>query len=235
MLQYSLRANLLTDRPDDFSAQPHPNVSYDRDGFIDQMLKRGTTLTRTDILAVFNSMEETAASIVEEGDEFHIPLVQTGFRMPGVYNGATDSFDPARHELLVATQPGTLLREAVKRIRLVKIHPPSPQPQILQVKDSVTGQVDTVLTVGGAVDIAGVHIKVAGIKSENGLYFVRLEGGAETKAATLVTNNPSQLIALIPPLGPGTYHVKVTTQYSHAGKLLNDCRTVVFAKTLTVS
>ena len=57
MLQYSLTENLLTEGPDDYTALVQPVATYDKDAIIDQMLRRGTLLTRTDILAVFNGLE----------------------------------------------------------------------------------------------------------------------------------------------------------------------------------
>ncbi|MDR1103501.1 MAG: DUF4469 domain-containing protein [Tannerella sp.] len=64
---------------------------------------------------------------------------------------------------------------------------------------------------------------------------MHVENGSETKAVTVVTNNPSLLIALVPPPAAGVYHVKVVTQRSHSSKLLKECRSTVFPKPLTVS
>ena len=50
VLKYSLVENLLTERPDDFLAQTHSMGSLDKNAIIDRMLKRGTLLTRTDII-----------------------------------------------------------------------------------------------------------------------------------------------------------------------------------------
>jgi hypothetical protein len=233
MLHYSLHENPLTERTDDFVAQPHPGASYNREQFIDLMLQRGTTVTRTDIVAVFNTAEETGVYIIENGGTFNLPLMVTGFRMPGVYEGATDSYDPARHSLHATVNKGVLIREAEKRVKVEKINTPTPQPQILEVKDSVSGSVDTVLTAGGAVEIAGINIKITGEKPETGLYFVA-ESGAETKAVTVVTNKPSQLIALIPALPAGAYRIKVVTQYS-GGTQLKEPKATAFPKLLTVA
>jgi hypothetical protein len=233
MLDYSLHDNLLTDRTDDMSAQTHPKQSYDRDAFINLMLQRGTLVTKTDIVAVFNNMEETAAYIVENGDTLNLPLLNTSVSISGVFEGATDVFDPARHKLNVNVSKGKVLRDAERRIKVSKISAPAPQPQILEVRDSVSGAVDTVLTSGGAVEVQGSSIKLSGERPETGLYFVA-EDGAETKAATIVTNKPSHLIALIPALAAGTYKLKVVTQYN-SGKDLKEPKTTVFGKPLTVA
>jgi hypothetical protein len=233
MLDYSLHDNLLTERTDDMSAQTHPKTSYDREAFINLMLQRGTLVTKTDIVAVFNNMEETAAYIIENGDTINLPLLNTGFSISGVFDGATDMFDPARHRLNVNVIKGSVLREAEKRVKLSKISAPSPQPQILEVKDSVSGKVDSTLTARGAVEIAGINIKLSGDKPETGLYFVA-KNGTETKAVTIVSNKPSQVIALIPALAKGVYTIKIVTQYS-GSNLLKEAKTTVFTKPLTVA
>jgi hypothetical protein len=49
----------------------------------------------------------------------------------------------------------------------------------------------------------------------------------------IVTNNPSELIVVIPALAAGTYLLEVTTQYTPS-TLLKEPRTAMFDKTLTV-
>jgi hypothetical protein len=49
----------------------------------------------------------------------------------------------------------------------------------------------------------------------------------------IVTNNPSELIVVIPDLSSGTYLLEVTTQYA-VGSLLKEPRIAMFDKTLTV-
>jgi hypothetical protein len=115
---------------------------------------------------------------------------------------------------------------------VAKVNAPSPQPQVLEVKDSVSGQVDTILTAGGAVEIVGINIKIAGDNADCGLYFVT-EGNSEFKAVTLVANKPSSVIALVPALAAGGYRVKIVTQYS-GGKELKDPKITVYNKILQV-
>jgi hypothetical protein len=83
--------------------------------------------------------------------------------------------------------------------------------------------------------IAGSKIKIAGDNGANGVYFVNQTTQAFTKVDPLdiVTNNPSELIIVIPALVAGTYKVEVTTQYTPS-KLLNEPHTSVFDTVLTV-
>jgi hypothetical protein len=50
----------------------------------------------------------------------------------------------------------------------------------------------------------------------------------------MVVNNPSEIIALIPELPAGVYHVRIVTQFS-PGKDLKTARTFTFDKELTVA
>jgi hypothetical protein len=77
MLDYSLHKNLLTDRKDDYAAQTHPKISYNKEQFIDLMLQRGTLMTKTDALAVFNNIEETAVYVIKNGGMLNLPVFNT--------------------------------------------------------------------------------------------------------------------------------------------------------------
>jgi hypothetical protein len=50
----------------------------------------------------------------------------------------------------------------------------------------------------------------------------------------IVVNNPSEVIAVIPPLSAGTYRVRIITQYT-SGKPLKTPHTFTFDKDLTVA
>jgi hypothetical protein len=235
MLEYSLHENPLTDRKDDYAAQAHVKKIYNREEFIDLMLQRGTLVTRTDIVAVLNNLEETAVYVTENGEGLNLPLINTGFSVPGVFKSILDLFDPNRHKLHVNVSKGVLLREAEKRVKLVKINAPSPQPQVLEVKDSVSEKIDEVLTSGGAVEIDGINIKLAGKKETVGLWFVSESDGSETPATTIVINRPAQVIALIPALTIGeTYRIKIVTQYSGSVELKQP-KVTVYDKLFTVT
>ncbi|MDR1380957.1 MAG: DUF4469 domain-containing protein [Tannerella sp.] len=233
MLEYSLHENLLTERKDDYAAQTHSKTVYTREEFINLMLQRGTLVTKTDIVAVLNDVEETVAYIVKNGGMVNLPLLNISFSISGVFDSVMDTFDPHRHKLHVNVGKGVLLRDVEKEVKLIKVNAPSPQPQVLEVKDSISGRVDEILTSGGAVQIEGLNIKLAGDKDSVGLWFIN-EDGFQTQAVTIITNKPAQIIALIPQLADGAnYQVKIFTQYS-SGKNLKEPNTTVYGKTLTV-
>ena len=79
----------------------------------------------------------------------------------------------------------------------------------------------------------GANLKIAGDNEANGLWFVP-ETGDAVKAEVVITNKPSQLIAMIPALAAGNYTVRVVTQNTGGGVLLKTPRSYVFERTLVV-
>ncbi len=232
MLQYSLTENLLTEAPDDYTALVQPLGTYDKEAIITEMLRRGTLLTRTDILAVLNGFEETVRDITHDGGIVNTPLFNTSFSISGVFDGAMDTFDGNRHKLNVNLTKGMVMRDVESQVVIEKTGTVIPQPTILEVKDSVSGKVNEQLTPGGVVELMGVNIKIVGKNADCGLWFVPASGEA-VKAQVIVQNKPSSLIAMIPNLSAETYTLKVMTQYT-GGKPLKDPRTCMFKKTLVI-
>ena len=233
MLQYSLTENLLTEAPDDFTALVQPMGTYDKEAIITEMLRRGSLLTRTDILAVFNGLEETVRDITRDGGTVNTPLFNTSFSISGVFDGAMDTFDGNRHKLNVNLTKGLVMREAESQVVIEKTGTVIPQPTILEVKDSVSGKVNQQLTPGGVVELMGVNIKIVGENADCGLWFVPASGEA-VKAQVIVQNKPSTIIAMIPNLLAGTYTLKEVTQFS-GGKPLKEPKICVFTKPLLIN
>lgn len=233
MLKYNLVENLLTERPDDYAAQTVPTRGYDKEAIIGLILRKGTLLTRTDVLAVLNGLEETVFDIVKEGGTVNLPLFNTSFSISGVFDGPMDAFDSSRHRLNVNLTKGTLLRRAESEVRLTKTDAVAPQPTVVEVRDAVSGKSNEILTPGGVVQLWGSNLKIAGESPENGLWFVP-ETGQPVKAEVIVTNKPSQLIAMIPPLAAGSYSIRVVTQSTGGGMLLKTPRSHLSEKRFEV-
>lgn len=232
MLKYSLARNLLNVSVDNYTAKAQASGSYDKEAIIANMLRRGSLLTRTDIVAVLNGFEESIADIIHDGGTVNMPLFNTSFSISGVFDGGADNFDHKRHKVNVKFKKGILIRNAEAMIIPEKTGAIAPQLQILEVKDSVSGKVNERLTPGGVLEVWGNNIKIAGDHPECGLYFVP-ESGEAVKVQVIVQNKPSSLIVLIPMLSVGIYSLKVVTQFTN-GHLLKLPRSCYFNKMLIV-
>ncbi len=234
MLKYNLVENFLTERPDDYMAQTIATRSYDKNAVIDHILRRGSLLTRTDVLAVLNGLEETVADIIKDGGTINLPLFNTSFSISGVFESPMDTFDGGRHKLNVNLTKGTILRKAESEVRVTKTDAVTPLPNIMEVKDVVSGKTNETLTPGGVIQIWGSLLKIEGDHPDVGLWFVP-ETGEAVKASVIVTNKPASIIAMIPSeLAAGSYQLRIATQFSSGASLLNTPRVHVSDKTLKV-
>ncbi|MGC3977017.1 MAG: DNA-binding domain-containing protein [Paludibacteraceae bacterium] len=231
-LKYSLTENLLTERPDDYSALTHSPESYDKEKFIKRLLGKGTLVTETDALAVLNIIESTVREITLEGGTINLSLFNTSFSISGVFESPLDVFDANRHKLNVNITKGSLLRDTEKEVTFEKANSTPPQPQIQEVKDTVSGKTNEALTPGGIIEVRGYNIKIAGSDPVAGLWLVS-ETGEEVKVAVFAQNKPSLLIAQIPPLTAGNWQVKIVTQYS-GSTILQVPKVYVYPKALAV-
>ena len=176
---------------------------------------------------LFRSVE----MIHDEGGHINTPLINTSSSISGVFDSPMDSFDPNRHKYNINVTKGTRLRAVEKRQKLEKTNSAAPQPNIQEVKDTISGKVNEELTPNGVVEIRGYSLKISG-DERCGLWFIPAQGEA-IKATIFVSNKPSTVIAIIPPLAAGDYHLRIVTQHS-GGKELKEPKSVIYPKPLTV-
>ena len=233
MLKYSLRENLLTPAPDDYMAQAQDVRSYTLDEIIDLMMEKGTTLTRADVAATLQVYGEVVSAIIKDGSAVNTPLMNTSMSISGVFDGANDSFDKKRHTVNLNITAGTLLRDAVTKVKCEKTEGASTDPYITEVTDIVTGTANTTLTKGGVVQLVGARLKFDAKDTAQGIFFVP-ETGEAVRAAVIAENKPARLMAIIPAdLAAGTYYIEVRTKIDMGGKKLKTHKTGRFNKPLT--
>ena len=235
MLKYSLRENLLTPAPDDYMAQVTDVRSYTLDEIIDLMMDKGTTLTRADVAATLQVYGEVCSSLIKDGAALNTPLMNTALSISGVFDGANDSFDKKRHTVNLNITAGTLLRDAVTKVKCEKTEGVSTDPYITEVTDIVSGKVNEVLTKGGVVQLVGSRLKFDAKDTAQGIFFVP-ETGNPVRAAVIAENKPARLMAIIPAdLAAGTYYIEVRTKILEGNKSGKTLKTGRFNKALTVA
>jgi hypothetical protein len=158
-----------------------------------------------------------------------------GPHVHGVANSPGEKYDSEKHTLLFEFHQGALLRKELVNVTVEILGVADVDALIEQVFDVKTGSVNDMLTPDRNLKVAGHKIKIAGENEENGIYFVNRDTEERTRVddSDVVTNNPSELIVVIPALAAGTYRMEITSQYT-SSRLLKEPRTVTFDKTLTV-
>ena len=233
MLKYCLRENLLTPAPDDYMAQVADVRSYTLDEIIDLMMDKGTTITRADVAATLQVYGEVVSAIIKDGSAVNTPLMNTSMSISGVFDGANDSFDKKRHTVNLNITAGTLLRDAVTKVKCEKTEGASTDPYITEVTDIVTGTVNTTLTKGGVVQLVGARLKFDAKDTAQGIFFVP-ETGNPVRASVIAENKPARLMAIIPAdLAAGTYYIEVRTKIIGSSQKSKTLKTGKFDKPLT--
>ncbi len=235
-IKAQLYDNVLTENPNDFTAR----VISEKSLTIADVAQSAVTRGSANVSA--QSMEHAVSLFLKEMayrlcDGFSI---NTGYftaqtTIKGVFNSATEKFDAAKHNVLFDFQQGSLLRKELSNVEVNILGVADSSLFIAQVIDVKTGSVNDILTPNRNLKISGSKIKIVGENEANGVYFVNQETQERTKVDTtdIVTNNPSELIVVIPDLTAGTYKVEVVTQFSGTN-VLKEPRSFVFDKVLTV-
>jgi len=182
-----------------------------------------------------NLFPKKMAYLLCDGFSVNTGCFTAGPLVKGVFGSPQETYDPGKHALLFQFNQGDTLRSELSSIEIEIMGVPDTGLSISQVTDIKTGSVNDLLTPNRNLKINGSKIKVAGEHAGNGVYFVNQASGESVKVdpSDMVTNNPSELIIVIPALAAGTYKLQITTQFNTSTPL-KEPRTAIFDRVLTV-
>jgi hypothetical protein len=229
---------LTKDNPNDLIAR----VSAERSLSVKDICESAANRGGADISA--SAMEHAANLWLKEmayqlcdGFSVNAGWFTAGVHIRGVFDSPNEHFNPEKHTVLFEFQQGSLLRRELESVSVDILGVAETGIAVFQVTDVKTGSVNELLTPDRNLRISGHKIKIAGDSDANGVFFVNqdTQERAQVDASDIVTNNPSELIVIVPPLKAGTYKLEITTQFgSNSKTLLNEPRTTVFNKLLSV-
>ncbi|MDR2621880.1 MAG: DUF4469 domain-containing protein [Dysgonamonadaceae bacterium] len=170
-----------------------------------------------------------------DGFSVNVGWFTAGPHIKGVVNSPKEEYNKEKHTLVFEFHQGALLRKEAENVTVDILGVANTQAYIEQTLDVKSGSVNNLLTPNRPLKVAGYKIKITGENPANGIFFVNASTGERTKVddSDIVTNNPSELIVVVPDLVAGTYQLEVTTQYS-VGAVLKEPRTALFDRILTV-
>lgn len=230
-IQYFLVPNYLTADPNDQYARVSPRNVLNMEDIIDRCLKRGTTLTRTDIAAASNLFMEEAIAAIAEGNNVNLPLVNLKPSVTGIFNSKSDGFDGSRHTKRAAVSMGTGLSKAMQEASVEKIQEPQASPFVLEYADANSGTNNSSATPSGIGTITGADLKFDPTNVNEGIFFVPTAAGADVKVTVISSRTEGKLVFQVPAgLAAGTYRLEVRRAYTAAKTI----RTGELADVLTV-
>lgn len=210
VINYALRENLLTADPDDCMAQVVDARTYTQEDINREMVKRGTSLTESDIAAYQKLELEVCKDIIADGGHLNTPLINTSFSITGVFTNMADSFDKTRHTIKLNVNAGTALREAAKQAKAQKTEASPTDPYITSVIDKVTGD-SAAVKVGSIMEITGSRLKFDTSDPEQGVFAVT--AGGEVRCEPVIENKPARLMVMLPAsVEAGDFTVEVRTK-----------------------
>jgi hypothetical protein len=181
--------------------------------------------------------EETAYQLA---DGF---AVNTGWftvypKIGGTFLKAGESPDPKRHKVDFAFRPTDRLRELADRIVVEVEGIADTSGFIDEVLDVRSGEVNGVLSPGGAVVITGTKIKVSGDHPDVGIWFYQDIPNTDPVKVTenLSENSSTKLIAAIPALTKcSPWRLRIVTQYTTGAIPLRKPRVIEYPAEFTVA
>lgn len=219
-VHYALFDNHLTPDPNDMMAVVQPGDSADINEIADRMVAGGSTVGRPDIIAVLETLLPVTEALLLEGRRVQFGgLFEMFPRVRGVFTSATDSFDPARHKVDVAANPGAKIRAAVRQnATVVKDETILPAPNLVEFFDLGSGTANESLTPGNIGRITGNRLKYNPDAADEGIYLIDAMP-TEYKVTNVLDNKPSRLTFLIPDIVGATFRLEVRARVGGSDQL----------------
>lgn len=134
-IRYYLQPNPITPDPNDQKARVQPNATLGVDDVVRRIVKRGTTLTETDVRAVLRLSFDEIADAVAEGNNVNLPLVNIKPSIQGVFANVNDSYDDSRHTVRASVSAGIGLQQKMGTASVEKISSSIVSPDIVDFTD----------------------------------------------------------------------------------------------------
>lgn len=231
-IHYSLVKNPLSSKPNEYYAVVHATDRIGLKELTDMLVASGTTVNRPDILAVLDGLFSLIERCVADGARVNLGgLVELFGTVRGTFEDLKDSFQPDRHRLVPSSKTGRRLRNYLKDHGQVKKVPARRrEPNLLELRDYGSQTNNTRLTPGNIGELHGGRLKFNPDADDEGIFFISVADGTETRVPAVATNKPKRLTFLIPPLSPGEYRLQVRSRPRHA----TDLRTGLLPGSLVV-
>lgn len=235
MLKYALRENLLTADENNFMAQIMNSRSYSLNDIIDHMVQRGSSLTRVDIVAALELYTDVVSTLLSQGGSINTPLMNITWSIKGVFKGANDRYDSARHTLQCNMHTSAYLKDKLRQIRVEKVQAIENLPYITEVMEALNKIAQTTFAAGNTLEILGAKLKFDQTDPEQGAFLVSGDG-TQIPCPSIIENRPARLTIIIPADTPaGNYYLEVRTKMDGGRKQTKHLKVGKYAKLLTIA
>ncbi|MDR1830160.1 MAG: DUF4469 domain-containing protein [Candidatus Fibromonas sp.] len=236
-IRAELYDNVLTEDPNDFAARvvaDKPLTSKDVCNYAAQ--RGGADISAKAMEHAVDLYLSEMAYLLCNGFTVNTGVFNVRPKIKGVFNKATEQFNPEKHKISFDFNQGLRLRRELANINVEITGVNKATFFIDEVTDIESESISDLLTPNRNLRISGSKIRISGENAENGVYFINQETNERVKVSSkMPVNKPSELIVVIPALAAGSYKLEIATQYGGNSKhLLKEPRNTVFDRVLSV-
>lgn len=220
-IKYSLVPNRLLASSNEYRAVVTNQRSYNREKLVDMMVARGSTVSKSDTLAVLAEYDAVRLEVLTRGGVINTPLMYMAPSIGGRFEGPSDRYHPSRHEVRMNAKPGSLANQITRDIPVRKVSPNQRYPVLKTWRDTSTDTLNKVLTPGGTGILNGRRLKIDPEDPEQGIFLITTASGSRQviPITRILRNKPSELIFMIPDgLESGEYRMEVRTLIRHTSE-----------------
>lgn len=235
--EFTLRDNPLTkDNTEDCIAEVKSGPKTLRKEDMAKEIKRtGSELKLQTILSVVSQDSEIILEALLDGNSVITDLFQITPRIIGPFDSPEAQFDPKIHHLTFDIVPTKMVRESLKKVKVLNNGAKGEVSRINLVSDAITRQTGAPIIPGKFIRIEGDRIRIVGDEAVVGVFFVSEDGSKTVKAdAGYIQNDPKCVVALVPQLADGKYTMRIVTNFSQGNFLLKEPRTIEYKRPLQV-
>ncbi len=228
---------VLTERKDDRFGRVVTTRSNKIDDLIKKAVARRTDLNASTLKASFEILKSIALEELTAGASVEFGLGYYSLGVNGIFIGDHARWDNSQHSLSIQVAPTAELRSMLKKTTVDVRGMASFGTVINSVTDVASGEVNSRITPGGGVNLAGSKIKIAGDLPEVGICLIS-EATGENFAipmTSILVNEPSKVSFIVPAALPtNDYKLRIITQFSSSGINLKETRSYTFDYVLSV-
>lgn len=228
-----LHDNLLTEDPNDYFGKIKLAGTITNKDLAALMTKEGTELKEETILDILTRADRIKAERLAAGYSINTTFCNAYPKISGIFNSATEKYNKDKHKIGANISIGSVTRAELAKIEVDILGEATVEPVIGTVTDTLSGTDNSTITPNNVVKIQGNRLKVVGEGFEIGVWFINQADNSRTRCTQLISNNPKEVLAMVPALAAGEYILEIVTQYS-TGALLKSPRTTSFEQILIV-
>lgn len=226
--------NPLTEDPNDYVGKTKSNGNVNNEDIAHEIVEEGSEVKVETIINILNLSDKKKAQKVAQGHHLNTPLCNGYIGLTGAFRGKSAKFEKGTHRLVSNFSMGSELRAALETVTVDILGVAPTGPVIGNVEDSLSGELNSIITPNNVIKVNGSKIKIEGDDANVGIWFVNVNGGNKVKVTQLITNERSDVVAMVPALEAGSYELELVTQGSGGGTLLKEARSITFEHILTV-